>query len=83
MILSVEALQAGKGDCLILHFGTPDRPRFIVIDGGPAGTYEDFLRPRLKEIHSVWQRQDDGKLDIEMIMVSHIDDDHIMACWIG
>ena len=77
MIFSLEALQAEKGDSLILHFGSPKAPRFIVIDGGPATVYEESLKPRLEELHSRWKREDDEKLDIEMLMVSHIDDDHI------
>lgn len=76
MIFTLEALQAGKGDSLILHYGKPDSPRFIVIDGGPAGIYDGFLRPRLEKLHKKWKRDDD-KLHLDMLMVSHIDDDHI------
>jgi hypothetical protein len=37
MLFSLEALDAKKGDALILHFGESSaRPQFIVIDGGPA-----------------------------------------------
>jgi hypothetical protein len=77
MIFTLEALQAEQGDCLILHYGASDRPRFVVIDGGPDGVYESSLRPRLNELRQHWKREDDGKLDLEMVMVSHIDDDHI------
>jgi hypothetical protein len=77
MIFSLEALQAEKGDSLILHFGKPEAPRFIVIDGGPAPVYQISLKPRLEELHARWKREDDEKLDIEMAMISHIDDDHI------
>jgi hypothetical protein len=48
-----------------------------VIDGGPAAVYANSLKPRLDQIRSHWKRDDDDKLDIEMLMVSHIDDDHI------
>ncbi|HEV3038832.1 MAG TPA: hypothetical protein VHA33_13735 [Candidatus Angelobacter sp.] len=83
MIFSLEALQAEQGDALILHYGEHEHPRFIVIDGGPAGVYQQSLRPRLQQLHDRWKRPDD-LLDLEMIMVSHTDDDHIIgiADWI-
>jgi hypothetical protein len=76
MLFSLEALQAGKGDCLILHYGTPAAPRFIVIDGGPAGIYSQSLEPRLRKLSRKWSGKD-GQLPIDMLVVSHIDDDHI------
>jgi hypothetical protein len=77
MIFTLEALEANQGDSLILHYGPADRPRFLIIDGGPDGVYESSLRPRLEQLHDRWKRDDDEKLDLEMVMVSHIDDDHI------
>ncbi len=76
MLFSLEALQAGKGDCLILHYGKPAAPRFIVIDGGPAGIYSQSLEPRLKKLSRKWSGEG-GQLPIDMLVVSHIDDDHI------
>jgi hypothetical protein len=77
LIFTLEALQAEKGDSLILHFGKPTAPRFIVIDGGPAVVYGNTLKPRLEQIRGNFKNKKDGKLDIDMVMVSHIDDDHI------
>jgi hypothetical protein len=77
MIFSLEALQAGTGDCLILHYGDPGAPRFLVIDGGPAGIYEGSLKPRLQELHGEFIKDKGSELNLEMVMVSHIDDDHI------
>jgi hypothetical protein len=77
MIFTLEALQANKGDALILHYGTAGKPRFVVIDGGPSGVYSASLRPRLKQLHKKWKGDGDNKLSLEMVMVSHIDDDHI------
>ena len=77
MIFSLEALQARKGDSLILHYGDPSSPNFIVIDGGPDGVYASSLRPRLAQLHRKWKNEDDDKLHLEMVMISHIDDDHI------
>ncbi len=76
MIFSLEALQAGKGDSLILHYGKAKAPKFILIDGGPSGVFQGALTQRLKLLRAK-HAQSDGKLDLEMLMVSHIDDDHI------
>lgn len=73
-IFSLEALQADHGDSLLLHYGSPDSPRLIIIDGGPKGIYKRSLAPRLKEIQGA---RGGGQLEVRMIMVSHIDDDHI------
>lgn len=72
MLFTFEALQAKHGDCLLLHYGDPDDPKLIVIDGGPAGVYRRSLAPRLEEL-----RGDAETLRARMLMVSHIDDDHI------
>jgi len=73
-LFTLEALQAKHGDSLILHYGDESAPRFILIDGGPGGVYQDTLRPRLTEIRKAWHS---GPLPLEMVMVSHIDDDHV------
>jgi hypothetical protein len=73
-VFTLEALQAAHGDALLLHYGTLDNPRLIVIDGGPAGVYKASLDPRLKQIHDA---RGGAVLEIRMLMVSHIDDDHI------
>ena len=57
MIFTLEALEAEQGDSLILHYGRTDRPRFIIIDGGPDGVYESSLRPRLEELQQRWKRE--------------------------
>jgi hypothetical protein len=75
MLFTLEALQAKHGDSLILHYGKPKSPKMIVIDGGPAGVYKDSLRPRLDELKA--SRSPDAPLSIRMLMVSHLDDDHI------
>ncbi len=78
MLFKLEALRAEAGDCLLLHYGDPDEPRVIVIDGGPTKSVYKRLKTRLDQL------RDDGgftehdlPLDIELLMVSHIDDDHI------
>ncbi len=78
MIFKLEALRAEAGDCLLLHYGDPDEPRVIVIDGGPTKAVYRRLKARLDQL-----REDGGftdhdlPLDVELMMISHIDDDHI------
>ncbi|MEO5895369.1 MAG: hypothetical protein ABIS06_06680 [Vicinamibacterales bacterium] len=75
MLFTLEALDARKGDALLLHFGTLAKPELIVLDGGPSGVYQKALKPRLEELRT--SRGVNGRLTIRMLMVSHIDDDHI------
>jgi hypothetical protein len=77
MPFELEALRANKGDCLLLHFGTNATPRLAVIDGGPARTYEPALKPRLEKIRQARAAAPGTPLTIDLLMVSHIDDDHI------
>ncbi|HEX3880502.1 MAG TPA: MBL fold metallo-hydrolase [Bryobacteraceae bacterium] len=71
MKLIVEALEANTGDCLLLHYGGPGKETRILIDGGNAGVYQSVLKSRLEELRG------EGRLDLRMVMVSHIDADHI------
>jgi hypothetical protein len=75
MLFTLEALEAKHGDALLLHFGTRKAPQLAVIDGGPAGVYAKSLKPRLDDLKKT--RSPVGALPIRMVMVSHIDDDHI------
>jgi hypothetical protein len=75
MLFTLEALSAKHGDSLLLHYGKPAAPKLIVIDGGPAGVYRASLRPRLTELKD--SRSPNAPLKIRMLMVSHLDDDHI------
>jgi glyoxylase-like metal-dependent hydrolase (beta-lactamase superfamily II) len=73
----LEALRAKHGDALLLHYGTKKTPRLAVIDGGPSGVYGDALRPRLMEIREERRLADQQSLPIELLLVSHLDADHI------
>ena len=64
------------GDCAAPALGQAPRPRLIVIDGGPARctTILDSVRGST----TIRKRREEGsQLEIRMLMVSHIDDDHI------
>ena len=71
-MFTVHALQAAFGDSLILEFGTPAQRRFVLIDGGPEGTYTATLRARLAQIGAAGGR-------LERVILSHVDGDHIVG----
>lgn len=60
-------LPAKHGDCIIVKtFDSQSNEFNIVIDGGPAGTFEDVLKKELKIISR-----------INLMVLTHIDSDHI------
>lgn len=77
MIFSLDVIRARKGDCLILHYGSNDDPHMVLIDGGPSGVYGPHLRPRIEQIREVRGLPDEAPLFVDLLMVSHVDDDHI------
>ena len=72
MIFSLEVLRARHGDALLLHYGDAQQPRLTLIDGGPGATFGEALKPRLQAL-----RRDGAALAADLIVVSHLDDDHI------
>lgn len=79
-MFTLDAVQAKHGDALLLRYGKPKSPNLIVIDGGPSGVYGTSdapgpLRRRLMALKD--ERSKTKALPIKVLMVSHIDDDHI------
>lgn len=77
MFFSLDVRRARKGDCLIVHYGSKDDPGLALIDGGPAQVYKPQLKPRLGQVRKARGLGDDDSLPVDLLMVSHIDDDHI------
>lgn len=77
MLFSLDVIRARKGDCLMLHYGTKKDPRLIMIDGGPAGVYGPHLKPRIKHIRKVRKIDERKPLPVDVLLISHVDDDHI------
>jgi hypothetical protein len=65
----IEMLPALHGDCILIQYGNPDAPRRILIDGGPIGAYRG-LCARLDALPP-------GKRRFELLVVTHVDGDHI------
>jgi hypothetical protein len=63
-------VQAEYGDCFILCYGTGSERRFLLIDGGPSGVYNSFLRPTLVKMKNM-----DFNLDV--VILTHVDNDHV------
>ncbi len=87
-MFQIEMLPAGHGDSLLVSYGEPGNPHYILIDGGP---YYFFANRKKKEIgkrQTLTQRL--GELErsgaeLELLVVTHIDGDHIEAVvkWLG
>lgn len=59
-----------EGDCILLSLGDELKRTHILIDGGFAVTYKNYIKPRLQEISSKGEH-------ISLVVVTHIDTDHI------
>lgn len=77
MYFTLDVLRARKGDCLILHYGSKDDPHLMLIDGGPSNVYKPHLKPRIVQIREGRGLENNEPLPVDVVMVSHVDDDHI------
>ncbi|HKY29882.1 MAG TPA: hypothetical protein VJM12_18215 [Pyrinomonadaceae bacterium] len=67
--------QESPGESLILHYGDIDNPRFILIDGGPPGTYKKYIAPRLTELKERFSGQ--APLTLDIVIASQSDAERI------
>jgi hypothetical protein len=69
-MLKFEFLAARHGDCVLVHW---DHDRLMLVDGGPEPVYCTTLRPHLSTLaHAIGL-----PLALEVVCVTHVDDDHI------
>lgn len=68
-IFRISLLPARQGDCIWLEYGPPEHPYQVLIDGGVAETHSHILN-RL-------QKLPEDRRAFELLIVSHIDSDHI------
>jgi hypothetical protein len=69
-------LPAGCGDCLWLEYGRPGEvPRVVLIDGGVRNT----ITPLRTRIEAACRERKVDTIDIELLVVTHIDNDHILG----
>jgi beta-lactamase superfamily II metal-dependent hydrolase len=72
--ITVEVLPAAYGDCLLVTCPRPGGTWRLLVDTGPDETW-DVLRGRLSDIPT----DENGRRHIDLVIVSHIDQDHIGA----
>ena len=75
--VNLEVFNAKFGDALLLHFETPKGKGIVVIDGGPDGIYKKVIRGRLDQLRPAGDGSKRDPLPIRLLMVTHIDKDHI------
>ncbi len=68
-VIRIDMLPAAQGDALWIEYGGPNDTHRILIDGGTAATY-DSLRARVRQLP-------EGKRRFELMVVTHVDADHI------
>lgn len=68
MILNVNFLPARYGDSIWIEYGDPSDPAVVLIDGGTGGTRRD-IEAMIEQLP--------GKKHIDLLVVTHIDRDHI------
>jgi hypothetical protein len=61
----------------MLHYGKDGDHHLVLIDGGPSDVYKPQLKPRLARVHDALELDEGAPLPVDIVMVSHIDDDHI------
>ena len=69
-MFALTAVQAFFGDSLLVEYGDANSPRYVLIDGGPAHTYEMHLSGVLRKL------KQQGR-DLELMVLSHVDTDHV------
>ena len=67
--LTLRVIKAKHGDAFLLRA----EGATVLIDGGPSGVYRRFLREQLENL----ERMDGEPPVVNLMMVSHIDADHI------
>jgi hypothetical protein len=67
--LRIEMLPVAYGDALLVEYGS-EPVRRVLIDAGPQHTYDDAVRSRLLALP-------DAQRAFELLVVTHIDSDHI------
>jgi ribonuclease BN (tRNA processing enzyme) len=70
--LKLIVVQAQFGDCLLLQSYNEDKNNFILVDGGTSQTYEKDLKFVISKLRSKQKK-------VDLVILSHIDNDHILG----
>lgn len=82
MDFNLSVVQAGHGDCILIQGNFDGQPRNILIDGGPNEAYQNRRR-RAGELKTSLQSIKDSEQKIDLLVLSHVDDDHIAGLLAG
>ena len=66
--MKIRVFQSDKGDCLLLTSGSGKNR--VLVDGGMSSSYTKHVAPALAKLNG-------AKPQLDVVYVSHIDDDHI------
>jgi len=77
MMFRIEMLPAGHGDSLLVAYGEPDSPHYVLIDGGPYYVYRNKRFVERKTLSSRIEKLVDARNPLELLVTTHIDADHI------
>ncbi len=71
-MFTIQMLDAGHGDCLWVEYGDAGAPKRLLIDAGTPATWANSLHPKIQSVVDA-----EGECVIELLVITHIDDDHI------
>ena len=71
VVVQLHVIQAEFGDCFILESRSGDKTTTLLVDGCPHQTFNKHLKPTLQRLPL------NSKIDL--IVLSHIDNDHILG----
>jgi len=74
---ALDALSAGKGDALVMRWGSDDESHLALIDGGPSGVWANVIQPHLQALAGSNPVGQPNPVILTLVVVSHVDDDHI------
>jgi hypothetical protein len=72
-VFSVELLNAGHGESILLHYGPVDDVKIVMINTGPGRAYEATVEPRLERLSR--SRFDGGAVPIELLVIGDRDEE--------
>lgn len=76
MSTTIQFLHASHGDCIFLRHEQDGKIFNLLIDGGPAETFGD-LYGYAKPLRSLLEELKDKGECIDLLVITHVDDDHI------
>jgi beta-lactamase superfamily II metal-dependent hydrolase len=75
----LDALDAAKGDALVLRWGKGTKRHLALIDGGPDSVYDRSIQPHLAALAGANPAGKPNPVVLDLVVVSHVDDDHIQG----